>query len=140
MRKTRASQASSSEKLRRLQQELESAHDLARNLCQREALKREILQCSQAVWEGRETMVNLKRKFPTIGVKEDDDLLVDKERPPKKLRQSESRFVFCALSPLQPRSPALFIEAEYHSGCRRTFQRRLLSLKSQLCVRRIVKL
>ncbi|KZV72075.1 hypothetical protein PENSPDRAFT_684094 [Peniophora sp. CONT] len=91
MRKTRASQASSSEKLRRLQQELESAHELARNLCQREALKREILQCSQAVWEGRETMVSLKRKFPGLGVKEDDELLVDKERPPKKLRQSESR-------------------------------------------------
>ncbi|VDC03110.1 unnamed protein product [Peniophora sp. CBMAI 1063] len=91
MRKTRASQASSSEKLRRLQQELESAHELARNLCQREALKREILQCSKAVWEGRETMVSLKRRFPTLGVKEDDELLVDKERAPKKLRQTESK-------------------------------------------------
>ena len=96
MRKTRASQASSSEKLRRLQQELESAHDLARSLCQREALKRDILQCSKAVWEGRETMVSLKRKFPTLGLKEDDELLVDKERPPKKLRPSESRLVSCA--------------------------------------------
>ena len=93
MRKTRASQASSSEKLRRLQLELESAHDLAKSLCQREAVKREILQCSKAVWEGRETMVNLKRKFPSLGVKEDDELLVDKERPLKKLRQSDSKYV-----------------------------------------------
>ena len=89
MRKTRASQASSSEKLLRLKQELASCQELSRRLCSRELLKREALQCNQAVWEGREKIVSLKREFPSLGAKEDDELLIDKERPPKKMKPPE---------------------------------------------------
>jgi enhancer of polycomb-like protein len=63
MRKTRASQQSSSEKLFRLKAELETVQNLSRSLCSRETLKRELLECGRAVWEGREEMVELKEKF-----------------------------------------------------------------------------
>ena len=90
MRKTRASQASSSEKLMRLQSEFLVSYELANNVVNREVLKKEAALQSRAVWEKRESLVNLKRKFPSLGIKEDEELFYDKERVPKKPKVAEA--------------------------------------------------
>lgn len=84
VRKTRASQVTSSDKLLRLQSELLSSLDLAKNVLSRENLKRDAAKQAQNVWEKRLTLVDLKRRFPTLGTKEDEELLHDKERVPKR--------------------------------------------------------
>ena len=84
MRKTRASQASSSEKLLRLKQELATTAELVNGVLKREQLKREASQQAKAVWEKREDFANLKRKFPSLlNAKEDEELFYDKERVKK---------------------------------------------------------
>jgi enhancer of polycomb-like protein len=90
MRKTRASQASSSEKLSRLKQELATAAELVSGILKREQLKREVAQQAQDVWEKRGDYAYLKRKFPSLlNPKEDDELLYDKERVVKKPKPAE---------------------------------------------------
>jgi enhancer of polycomb-like protein len=51
----------------------------------RENVKKEVVQQAQSVWEKRLAFADLKRKFPTLHDKLDEELLVDKERPVKKL-------------------------------------------------------
>ena len=81
MRRTRASQASSSEKLLRLKQELATAAELAAGVHKREQLKREAAQQAKAVWEKREDFAGLKRKFPSLlNAKEDEELFYDREK------------------------------------------------------------
>jgi enhancer of polycomb-like protein len=53
MRKTRALQASSSEKLIRLKQELATTAELVSSVLKHEQLKREVSQHAKAVWEKR---------------------------------------------------------------------------------------
>jgi enhancer of polycomb-like protein len=60
MRKTRTSQASSSEKLMRLKQELVNC------VLRREQLKCKASQQAKVVWEKREDFASLKRKFPSL--------------------------------------------------------------------------
>ena len=43
-----------------------------------------MVQQAQAVWEKRLTFADLKRKFPTLHDKLDEELLVDKERLVKR--------------------------------------------------------
>ncbi|KIJ13620.1 hypothetical protein PAXINDRAFT_116937 [Paxillus involutus ATCC 200175] len=86
VRKTRASQAMSSDKLLRLQLELAQSLELAKTLVARENLKKEHAQQAVQVWEKRLEFVELKRKFPSWGTKEDEELLQDKERVAKKPR------------------------------------------------------
>ena len=94
MRKTRASQASSSEKLMRLKQELATAADLVTAILKREQLKREASQQAKAVWEKREDFANLKRKFPSLlNAKEDEELFYDKVRVVKPPGQSYVPFL-----------------------------------------------
>jgi hypothetical protein len=91
----RASQVTSSDKLLRLQFELLSSLDLAKNVLNREPVKREAAHQAQNVWEKRLSLVELKRKFPSLGVKEDEELLHDKERVPKRPRtDSASAYAF----------------------------------------------
>ncbi|EMD31875.1 hypothetical protein CERSUDRAFT_119155 [Gelatoporia subvermispora B] len=84
VRKTRAQQAPYADKMRRLQSELGITLTLAESVRDRERFKREQAAQGQAVWERRLTLVDLKRKFPTLGVKEDDELFFDKEKVAKK--------------------------------------------------------
>ena len=92
MRKTRASQASSSEKLMRLKQELATATDLVNAILKREQLKREASQQAKAVWEKREDFSSLKRKFPSLlNAKEDEELFYDKERI-KRVKPGEQSY------------------------------------------------
>ncbi|EIN12711.1 hypothetical protein PUNSTDRAFT_130959 [Punctularia strigosozonata HHB-11173 SS5] len=89
-RKTRAQQISFSDKLFRLQEEMGSAFDLANHILVRENQKRDLARHGQALWDMRAAFVDLKRKFPTLGTKDDDELLVDKERPPKRPKQTDT--------------------------------------------------
>ncbi|KIL58931.1 hypothetical protein M378DRAFT_170023 [Amanita muscaria Koide BX008] len=84
VRKTRASQATSSDKLARLNVEFQYPLELAKAILSRENSKRDLTQQSQVVWEKRVAVVDLKRKFPSLGDKGDEELLIDKERPAKK--------------------------------------------------------
>ncbi|KAL4080474.1 enhancer of polycomb-like-domain-containing protein [Scleroderma citrinum] len=84
VRKTRASQATSSDKLFRLQVELAQAHELAKSLLERENLKKENATQVMQVWDKRLQFTELKRKFPSLNSKDDDELLHDKERVVKK--------------------------------------------------------
>ncbi|KAE9405736.1 hypothetical protein BT96DRAFT_316208 [Gymnopus androsaceus JB14] len=87
VRKTRASQVTSSDKLARLQTELEHPLQLAKQLLAREQLKRDSARQSQVVWDLRMKLVDMKVKNPTLGDKADDELLVDRERKyPSRVR------------------------------------------------------
>lgn len=89
VRKTRASQATSSDKLLRLQYELAYPLDLAKAVLSRENQKKENIQHAQQVWERRLALADLKRKYPSLSDKGDEELLVDKEKPKK----SETSYV-----------------------------------------------
>jgi len=55
------------------------------SVLKREQLKREAAQQAKAVWEKREDLANLKRKFPSLlNAKEDEELFYDKEKVVKK--------------------------------------------------------
>ena len=58
--------------------------EIAKQVLLRETLKKEVAQQAQSIWDKRLAFADLKRKFPTLNDKVDDELLVDKERPVKK--------------------------------------------------------
>jgi enhancer of polycomb-like protein len=99
MHKTRASQASSSEKLMRLKQELATTAELVNSVLKCEQLKRVASQQAKAVWEKREDFASLKRKFPSLlNAKEDEELFYDKERVVKKVKPAEQGYAhYCSL-------------------------------------------
>ncbi|KAF5320088.1 hypothetical protein D9611_010314 [Ephemerocybe angulata] len=106
VRKTRQAQVTSSDKLVRLQQEFAYPLELARHVLQRETTKREQAVQAQQVWERRMALADLKRKFPSLSDKTDEDLLVDKERPAKRPEPSRLGVKIPAnnanLQPLRP--------------------------------------
>ena len=71
--------------------------EIAKLILSRETAKKEAAQQAQVVWEKRLAFVDLKRKFPTLNDKVDEELLVDKERPVKRL---EATYVFGFLQTL----------------------------------------
>ena len=73
-----------SDKLTRLQAELQYPLELAKLILVRETLKKEFTDQSQDIWEKRLSFVDLKRKLSMFSDKGDEDLLIDKERPVKK--------------------------------------------------------
>ncbi|KAF7800350.1 hypothetical protein EIP86_011600 [Pleurotus ostreatoroseus] len=86
IRKTRAQQATYSDKMIRLQGELAVAMDLANRVLQRETTKRDQAAQTKALWERRFALVDLKRKFPALGSREDEELFQDRERVPKRIK------------------------------------------------------
>jgi enhancer of polycomb-like protein len=70
----------------RLQSELTTALELAKGVLQRETLKRHVATEGKSMWERRFVAVDMKRKFPQLGSKEDEELFHDKERVPKKIK------------------------------------------------------
>ncbi|KAH8828066.1 enhancer of polycomb-like-domain-containing protein [Flagelloscypha sp. PMI_526] len=84
VRKTRASQVSSSEKLARLQGEMQYALRLSQLLIDREKFKKESAHQAQQLSHTRVALVDLKCKFPSMSDPTDIELLIDKERPAKK--------------------------------------------------------
>lgn len=114
VRKTRASQATSSDKLLRLQNELAQGLELAKTLLSRENIKREYTQQTLQVWDKRFEFAELKRKFPSLGTKEDEELLHDKERVAKKPKIEPSRITGLKIRTREsgdPGSPAVAAEA-----------------------------
>lgn len=83
VRKTRASQTTSSDKLVRLQTEFAYPLELAKAILARETQKKECVDQSQHLWEKRMALADLKRNFPLLNDKADEELLVDKEKPKK---------------------------------------------------------
>ena len=71
--------------------------ELAKAILTRETVKKELTQQSQVVWEKRAVLADLKRKCPSFGEKNDEELLIDKERPAKRL---ETTLVLCSRLPL----------------------------------------
>ncbi|KAG7452940.1 uncharacterized protein BT62DRAFT_36151 [Guyanagaster necrorhizus] len=84
VRKTRASQANSSDKLAALSKQLADPLDIANRVLEREKHKFTFVQLHKSVWERRIALAELKQKNPSFGDKTDVDLLVDKEKPVKK--------------------------------------------------------
>jgi enhancer of polycomb-like protein len=90
IRKTRTGQNAITERMIRLKAELGQAYSLALTVLQREQSKRLQLQSSCSIWKTRATVLDLKRKLGSNLSKEDEELLVDKERPTKKPRTAEN--------------------------------------------------
>ncbi|KAG5649953.1 hypothetical protein H0H81_001331 [Sphagnurus paluster] len=83
VRKTRASQSTSSDKLIRLQSEFVYPLELAKYIFQREHRKREVAIYACLVGQRRLALSQFKRKYPQWGDNADEDLLIDKEKPRK---------------------------------------------------------
>lgn len=88
IRKTRKQDTASVDRMVRLKAELNTCLDLAKLVTTREDIKREFVLSSLNVWDTRINLVDLKRKFALLGSREDEELLLDKERPAKKSRPS----------------------------------------------------
>lgn len=76
----------------RLQSELAQSLELAKTLLTRENLKKENVQQVVQVWEKRLEFAELKRKFPALGIKEDEEMLHEKERVAKKPRVESTKY------------------------------------------------
>ena len=74
----------SSDKLAHLQIKFHYPLEIAKAILSRETVKKEVAQQAQAVWGTWLAFADLKRKFPSLNDKLDEELLVDKERPVKK--------------------------------------------------------
>ncbi|KAH7904491.1 hypothetical protein BJ138DRAFT_1237334 [Hygrophoropsis aurantiaca] len=114
VRKTRASQATSSDKLIRLQTELIQAMELAKLLLSRETTKQDSVQQTIQVCEKRLEFVDLKCKFPSLATKDDDELLYDKEKVVKKIKVETAGRIGLKLrtgGSGDPGSPAMPVEA-----------------------------
>lgn len=83
VRKTRASQATPTDKLARLHAELAYPLELANAILLRETQKIQCQSEAQNVWFLRRRLVDLKRENPSLGDKADEEFLVEKERPKK---------------------------------------------------------
>ncbi|KAL5512537.1 hypothetical protein ACEPAG_3190 [Sanghuangporus baumii] len=107
IRKTRAAQVSSAEKLLRLKAELGHAAELARTVLAREVHKKEAHLEAKEVWEKRLAFLELKRRHPALAGKDDEDVLVEKERPPKKPKTESAPTIRIRSRPVDPSaSPA----------------------------------
>lgn len=109
VRKTRASQANSSDKLAALSRQLVDPLDIANRVLEREKHKSASIQLNMAVWERRLALVELKRKNPSLGDKADVDLLVDKEKPVKKPELRAPRISTAKRESIAP-SPIIRVE------------------------------
>lgn len=125
VRKTRAQQATYSDKMIRLQSELATAMELATSVLQREGLKREAANHGSGVWESRFLLIDLKRKFPTLGAKEDEELFYDRERVPKKIKPEMHGYVIVG-SILLPWTDRALDESQ--SSCVRATQQSMAHL------------
>ncbi|KAK0483846.1 hypothetical protein IW261DRAFT_1465365 [Armillaria novae-zelandiae] len=85
IRKTRASQANSSDKLAALNKQLSIPFEIAKSIRKREYAKCESGRLGLHVWLRRIAIVDLKRRNPSFDVDTlNEELLVDKEPPAKR--------------------------------------------------------
>lgn len=84
VRKTRRTDAQSSEKLKRLRQELETARGLVKDVLQREQMRKNLFDQERQIFEKRRQVIDIKRK---LGIKGDDEDLINK---PKRSRPEQA--------------------------------------------------
>ena len=68
---------------------------MAQQVLIRENKKLEVNNEAQQVWDQRAAFVDLKRKFPMLGAREDEEFLVDR---PKKPKLNDSAYAFSTLA------------------------------------------
>lgn len=85
IRKTRASQVNSSDRLNALNKQLSEPLEISKDIIRRECTKCELGRLGLNVWQRRIAIVDLKRRNPSLaGDTSNEELLVDKEPPAKK--------------------------------------------------------
>lgn len=75
VRKTRRTDAQSTDKLKRIRQELEIARGLVKDVLQRETMRKNQFEYERQIFEKRRTIIDLKRK---LNIKGDDEDLINK--------------------------------------------------------------
>ncbi|EJD08231.1 uncharacterized protein FOMMEDRAFT_131122 [Fomitiporia mediterranea MF3/22] len=94
IRKTRQAAISSADKLSRLKKEIGQAIELSTSLLHREGIKKEsVIEAAKDVWERRIAFLELKRKSFSFAGKEDEEVLIDKERQPKKSKAEQAQTI-----------------------------------------------
>jgi hypothetical protein len=93
VRKTRDSQVTSLDKLARLQAELSYPLELTKLILNCENVKKECIQQGQELWEKQLAMVDLKHKYPVLGDKRDEEILIERSGRSKN-RSLLRTFVF----------------------------------------------
>ena len=73
----------------KLKAELGQAYALAVELLRREETKQSSCQESQTVWIARTKVLDVKRKTSSPIPKDEEELMLDKERSPKKQRSAD---------------------------------------------------
>jgi enhancer of polycomb-like protein len=90
VRKTRRADNTPADKITRLRIELQQVSDLAASVVTREMKKAELGKDSQNVLEARLRLFDHKRRFPHLSSPQDDQMLIEQERPPtKRIRMNE---------------------------------------------------
>ncbi|KZT72208.1 hypothetical protein DAEQUDRAFT_705986 [Daedalea quercina L-15889] len=112
VRKTRAQQTTYSDKMMRLKDELITTFDLANGVLRREVLKHDAAIYGGTVWSKRFALVDLKRRLPGLGTKEDEDLFHDKERVAKKPKTETARLPLKLRTPHNGELPSSVAHAE----------------------------
>jgi enhancer of polycomb-like protein len=84
VRKARTSHIAFSDKLIRLKSELATVFEIANEAIGRETLTKDAAQLQQKVWDQCIVFSDLKRRVPSLSMKEDEEPLVDDECVPKK--------------------------------------------------------
>jgi enhancer of polycomb-like protein len=87
--KTRHADNTPAEKITRLRIELQQVSDLAVSVVTREMKKAELGKDSQNVLEARLRLFDHKRRFPHLSSPQDDQMLIEQERPPHKAAPDE---------------------------------------------------
>ena len=91
IRKTRNRDAQSADKLRKLRMELESARAMLLMVKRRELIRKEALDTDRQVFEQRLAFRDTKRK---LGIKGDDDLLINQKVIPPPSTRNTGRLTF----------------------------------------------
>ncbi|KAI9721444.1 MAG: hypothetical protein M1812_002206 [Candelaria pacifica] len=109
VRKTRGRDAQSTEKLKKLRKELEDARQLMTMVKQREMTRRDMLAVDRQLFEQRTELKRIKR---TLGIKGDDEELINqKPQKRKTVEQSQGRQSATQLRPF-PRTDGRSAEAD----------------------------
>lgn len=103
-RKTRGRDAQSSEKLKRLRKELEDARHLLSLVRQREASRKDMLITERQLFVQRAEVKEMKRK---LGIKDDDEDLINQKVNIPDLRQKVSLLIFLQPKKKPPEVPVL---------------------------------
>lgn len=130
VRKTRRTDAQSTDKLKKIRQEFETARGLVKDVLQREVMRRISFQLEKQIFEQRRTAIELKRK---LNIKDTDEDLINKVCPLVVSRRYDSSH---ALSPSggkrnpRPRQRSGYLsdktgnpQMRISSSCRRCVQR-----------------